>query len=101
MERERLPELDLLRFIAAVGVVLFHSTHWPSPRTPLANLCTFGFMGVPLFFTISGFVILMTAEKRNGLQFVNSRIARLYPSFWICVLLSTLALATLGGGLPS
>jgi peptidoglycan/LPS O-acetylase OafA/YrhL len=100
MERERLPELDLLRFLAAAGVVMYHATRWPSERGLLFDIFRFGFMGVPLFFTISGFVILMTAENRNGLQFINSRISRLYPSYWICVLLTTVALATLGGGLP-
>jgi peptidoglycan/LPS O-acetylase OafA/YrhL len=99
MERERLPELDLLRFIAAASVVLYHAAHWPAQRL-LPKVSIYGFMGVPLFFTISGFVILMTAENRNGIQFINSRISRLYPSFWICVLLSSVALATLGEGLP-
>jgi peptidoglycan/LPS O-acetylase OafA/YrhL len=57
-------------------------------------------MGVPLFFTISGFVILMSVQDRSGLEFVNSRIARLYPSFSICVLIVCLALTFLGDGLP-
>ena len=100
MERERLAELDLLRFIAAASVVLFHAAHWPARGTLFADVATFGFMGVPLFFTISGFVILMTAEDRSGIQFVNSRIARLYPSFWICVFLTCVAYALLGDGLP-
>jgi peptidoglycan/LPS O-acetylase OafA/YrhL len=58
-------------------------------------------MGVPLFFMISGFVILMTAQNRGGIEFINSRVARLYPSFWICVLLSSLALAALTHRPPS
>lgn len=100
MERERLAELDLLRFIAASSVVLFHAAHWPARGTLFADVATFGFMGVPLFFTISGFVILMSAEDRSAIQFVNSRIARLYPSFWICVLLNCVVFALLGDGLP-
>lgn len=101
MERDRIAELDVLRFTAAASVVLFHATYWPAQPNLLTDVFTFGFLGVPLFFTISGFVILMTAQNRNGIEFVNSRIARLYPSFWICVLLSTLALGMLGDGWPS
>src|SRR3954467_13086305 len=101
MERDRIPELDLLRFTAAAGVVLFHATDWPAHATALTHASTFGFMGVPLFFMISGFVILMTAQNRSGIEFVNSRIARLYPSYWICVLLSAASLALLAHWPPS
>lgn len=101
MERDRIAELDLLRFTAAAGVVLFHATDWPAHATALTAASTFGFMGVPLFFMISGFVILMTAQNRSGIEFVNSRIARLYPSYWICVLLSALALTVLAHTPPS
>lgn len=101
MERDRIAELDLLRFTAAAGVVLFHATDWPAHATALTEIFRYGFMGVPLFFTISGFVILMTAQHRSGIQFVSSRIARLYPSFWICVLLSSLALTVLAHDPPT
>lgn len=101
MERDRIPELDLLRFMAAVSVVLFHATTWPSDPNLLTRVATYGSLGVPLFFMISGFVILMTAQNRSGIEFINSRIARLYPSFWIAVLLSALALALLADDPPS
>jgi peptidoglycan/LPS O-acetylase OafA/YrhL len=101
MERDRIPELDLLRFTAAAAVVLFHATHWPSQPNLLTQIFAFGAMGVPLFFMISGFVILMTAQNRGGIEFINSRIARLYPSFWIAVLLSSLALTLLAHDPPS
>ncbi len=46
-----------------------------------------GFYGVHLFFMISGFVILMTLEQtQNGLDFVVSRFARLYPGYWLSVI---------------
>ena len=101
MERDRIPELDLLRLSAAVGVVLFHATHWPTQPNLLTEIFAYGSMGVPLFFMISGFVILMTAQNRTGIEFINSRIARLYPSFWIAVLLSSLALTLLAHKPPS
>ena len=101
MERDRIPELDLLRFMAAAGVVLFHAMNWPAHPVAFNAVSTYGSLGVTLFFMISGFVILMTAQHRSGIEFVTSRIARLYPSFWIGVLLSTLALTFLAHEPPS
>src|SRR5688572_20677048 len=46
MERDRIPELDLLRFTAAAGVVLFHATHWPAQPNLLTEIFKFGAMGV-------------------------------------------------------
>jgi peptidoglycan/LPS O-acetylase OafA/YrhL len=52
----------------------------------------FGYLGVNLFFMISGFVILWSSLHRSAGEFALSRIARLYPSFWLCVLMTTLVL---------
>jgi peptidoglycan/LPS O-acetylase OafA/YrhL len=96
--RARLHELDLLRFIAALAVVLYHYTGtlggpWKGetarelfPR-PMSALTQFGFMGVELFFLISGFVILMSVWGRSMADFAVSRIIRLYPAYWFAVLL--------------
>lgn len=44
-------------------------------------------MGVDLFFTISGFVILMTVDRcKTVLDFVYGRFTRLVPTFWICMI---------------
>jgi peptidoglycan/LPS O-acetylase OafA/YrhL len=82
----RVPELDCLRFIAALAVMLFHYTSWDSLDTYLR----LGWIGVPLFFMISGFVILWSATGTTPPRFVASRISRLYPSFWVCATLSAL-----------
>ena len=50
----------------------------------------YGFFGVHLFFIISGFVILMSLDSRNGDGFVKSRFIRLYPVYWASVILSFL-----------
>lgn len=52
----------------------------------------YGVFGVDLFFVISGFVILMTAWQRPINDFVASRIARLYPAYWVCVVVTALVL---------
>jgi peptidoglycan/LPS O-acetylase OafA/YrhL len=59
-------------------------------RTPLSFDLGPGHFGVELFFIISGFVILMTIErKKTVLEFATSRATRLMPAF-----LAALALAT-------
>ena len=92
--KDRIAELDLLRFFAALSVVVYHLVTLPEPTTPTGHMikwsARFGWMGVPLFFMISGFVILWTAQAKDGYAFVVSRISRLYPSFWVAVLLTSL-----------
>ncbi|EIK46724.1 Lct55 [Cellvibrio sp. BR] len=98
----RLQALDLLRFIAALAVVLYHYTAQPNPTFPqIAQFTQFGYLGVPLFFMISGFVIAASAERRSPLIFMISRAARLYPAFWIGVLFTTTIMFALGASTPS
>jgi peptidoglycan/LPS O-acetylase OafA/YrhL len=94
----RLRELDLLRFVAASAVMLHHFTGVPAPEWPGGNARTifpglgevtrFGFLGVELFFLISGFVILMSAWGRRVGDFAVSRFVRLFPAYWVSVSLS-------------
>lgn len=92
---QRLPRLDALRGLAALAVVLFHFTmQYPNfvPGGGVPFTFDYGFYGVHLFFMISGFVILMSIEHRDGGSFIRSRFIRLYPVFWAAVLLTTLVL---------
>jgi len=100
----RVPELDLLRFIAASAVVIYHFTYRPLLNGEIStqafgavqSISRFGYLGVNLFFIISGFVILWSSQGRTASEFVASRFARLYPTFWICVIITTLVLASAG-----
>ncbi|MGQ4508733.1 acyltransferase family protein [Dermabacteraceae bacterium P13128] len=89
----RFRELDGFRGIAALGVVAVHFTgNFTSVYPELGAMpfmATYGAFGVQLFFLISGYVILMTAQKATRVSdFVISRAARLYPAYWIAVSLS-------------
>lgn len=86
----RFAQLDVLRFIAAMAVVAYHFTYnFGDPRSSLtANSTLHGYLGVDLFFMISGFVMLWSARGRSAGAFVKARVLRLYPEFWLCVLLS-------------
>lgn len=98
---KRLAELDALRGLSALAVVLYHyTTRFDEVYGhPCALMFRFplGHYGVQLFFIISGFVIFMTLEKtRKGMDFVASRFSRLYPAYWAAVLL-TCAVVSLAG----
>jgi peptidoglycan/LPS O-acetylase OafA/YrhL len=105
MKQHRLYEIDLFRFIAAIMVLLFHYSFRGyaadnmsvMPYPLLANLAKYGYLGVHLFFIISGFVILMTASSGSPKRFVISRVVRLYPAFWVCCTMTFLVTAVLGG----
>lgn len=83
--------------MAAAAVVGYHYTgvstpYWgaaPSSVFPALNhLTRYGYLGVELFFVVSGFVILMTAYGRPIERFTASRIARLFPAYWAAVVLT-------------
>jgi peptidoglycan/LPS O-acetylase OafA/YrhL len=103
----RVNEIDLLRFLAALSVVLFHygfnghAMGLSALALPeLSAVARYGYLGVELFFMISGFVILMTAGGGSLRGFVVSRITRLYPAFWACCTLTFVAGRFLGDGRP-
>src|SRR6184192_554894 len=76
-------ELDALRGLAALMVVLFHFT---MGRKEAGMGFVLGITGVDLFFIISGFVIFMSLTKvKSSTEFIINRISRLYPTYWACV----------------
>lgn len=92
----RLRAMDSLRLVAALAIVVFHFAtrdhgRWGEALPhelfgAFAHAVKYGYAGVHLFFTISGFVILMSVWGRTPRQFLASRISRLYPAFWVAVL---------------
>jgi peptidoglycan/LPS O-acetylase OafA/YrhL len=94
----RINEIDLLRFIAVMMVLFYHyafrghaaDSLSALPYPALAPFAKYGYLGVELFFMISGFVILMSAQGRTVKQFAISRVIRLYPAFWFCCSLTAL-----------
>jgi peptidoglycan/LPS O-acetylase OafA/YrhL len=90
---DRFLELDVLRGLAAFAVLCFHyTTRYAeifSPTSPPLFRFPYGMYGVQLFFMISGFVIFMTLEKtKRPLDFIVSRFSRLYPCYWLAIILT-------------
>lgn len=91
--QNRFRELDGLRGLAAIAVVLTHFRD----ATGLWNFLVYGVYGVQLFFLISGFVILLSANAaKRPVDFLISRVTRLYPTYWISLALATLIVVVAG-----
>ncbi|WP_350277816.1 acyltransferase [Kribbella sp. HUAS MG21] len=97
--------MDLLRIFAAVSVMAYHylfsayagglgGLHFPQADM----VARYGYLGVDLFFTISGFVVLLSAWDRSPRSFVSSPAVRLYPAYWVAVTLTTLVSVGFGEG---
>ncbi|MBV4523852.1 acyltransferase [Pseudomonas sp. SWRI74] len=91
--RERLFELDSLRGIAAIGVVLWHYTAMWQVRPMnwlFAPFYNTGLLLVDFFFVLSGFVIARAYwNNERGTTFLKNifqRIARIYPLHLITLL---------------
>ncbi|WP_413729806.1 acyltransferase family protein [Sodalis sp. RH22] len=98
----RMPLLDLTRWVAAVFVVLFHYIFMIDAIREnnifISETVKYGYLGVHLFFMISGFVIFMTVDKKNTpLAFFIARAIRLYPSYVLSILLTCIAMFAIQG----
>src|SRR5260370_798200 len=82
------PDIDGLRALAVMAVILFHTFPKVIPG---------GFVGVDIFFVISGYLITqivlsdLDSEKFNAWKFYSRRIRRIFPAL-IVVLSFTFAL---------
>jgi len=90
--QRRIRELDGLRAFAVAAVVIFHA---------LGDRFPGGFLGVDIFFVISGFIItrvlLQEQAETNGIsikRFYIRRIIRLWPAFF-ALLLAVVAAQTI------
>lgn len=84
----RLPGLDLLRAIAIVWVMLFHSWIVGGLGAPCDAVAGYGWMGVDLFFVLSGYLIgyqllkpLSLGEPLRLGEFYRRRAYRILPAF--------------------
>lgn len=106
IDSSRVPALDMLRLAAVGAVILYHYGFWgpdshgvPQVALPaLAPVAQYGFLGVPVFFAISGFVIAYSAEGRTPAVFAIARFSRIYPTFVLCMTLTFAATVLFGTG---
>jgi peptidoglycan/LPS O-acetylase OafA/YrhL len=89
---------DLLRLLASLQVLFIHACEhlkitYPESVMILISPLLF-FPGVPIFFTISGFLIIWSFERNKDQlkKFYRNRLLRIYPALWGCLLLTILVL---------
>jgi peptidoglycan/LPS O-acetylase OafA/YrhL len=101
----------MLRFLAAILVLSFHYCFLMEAApgglvaragqgvikfSELNSYTNFGWVGVEIFFVISGFVIAFSGEKSTPFSFLRSRIVRLGPAVWLCAPLTLVATILVG-----
>lgn len=93
----RLPGLDLLRSIAIIWVMLFHSYLVGGLGGSLAGVEAYGWMGVDLFFVLSGLLIgtqvlrpLAAGQPLDLYGFYRRRAFRILPAFVVVLALYAL-----------
>lgn len=94
--KQRFAAVDLLRILAAVAVVVFHHLYYyPNHAAGFAREvqagASYGYLGVQIFFMISGYVITQSAMGRTRGQFAFARFVRLWPAFVICLAITVVA----------
>jgi len=87
-QRSYIPQIDSLRAFAVLAVVAFHLNDALLPG---------GFVGVDVFFVISGYVVSSTLMRnsslsfgRFALQFYSRRILRILPALLVCMIVTTI-----------
>lgn len=85
------PEIDGLRAIAVVAVILFHAEFTSGTTTLFKG----GYIGVDVFFVISGYLItsIILGQLSDGrfsyADFYNRRARRILPAFFTVVVVTT------------
>ena len=75
-------DLQLLRGVSILLVFFYHLK---------INGFQNGFLGVDIFFVLSGFLMARLADKVSPFEFYVRRLKRLLPAYFVVVLLSSLA----------
>ena len=96
--------IQVLRFIAALNVVIFHAHLLLARKIPghvhdrVEHAFAVGASGVHIFFVISGFVMVYTSSRSNLTpgSFLKRRLIRIYPIYWVVLALYLLAHQLMG-----
>ena len=103
--RPRVAVLDGLRGLAVLLVLVYHlheyvPTLWPGasafgPNNPLQRPMGFFWIGVDLFYVLSGFFIgsaVLRPTEWQPLPFIRSRLTRILPAYYVSMVVALLLL---------
>ncbi|WP_085809894.1 acyltransferase [Sphingomonas sp. TZW2008] len=97
----RQASIDIVRALGVLAVVFYHYSYRFPPDYlhggTHVEAFAYGRLGVNLFFIISAFCISGSLDRsRSAVQFFAKRVARLYPAYVFCVLVTFAAVAAFG-----
>ena len=88
--------LNLIRLLAAIGVMYGHMVHHLSLDIPSIVSRFLWLPGVPLFFCLSGFLIWPSVGRSTTFsEYCRKRFWRIYPELWGAVLLNAVVILLL------
>lgn len=94
-----IPQLDGLRFVAIIAVLLFHANERISSISQSKPFIYYifetGWFGVELFFGISAYILckqLQQNKTTSYLSYLNRRVNRIEPPFFIAIAIQTILL---------
>lgn len=89
--------LNLIRLLAAFQVMYMHAYVHLEVETPsLLNEIINYFKGVPVFFTLSGYLIWQSIGRSHTFtEYAKKRFWRIYPELWIAVIVEIVVLLAL------
>jgi exopolysaccharide production protein ExoZ len=95
----KIGSIELLRGLAAIAVMGYHYSS--GQQIPLLSpLFATGYIGVDLFFMVSGFVMYVSTERdRDAGPFLVRRMARIVPLAWTATILLLATPDPYGSGL--
>ena len=91
------PEIDGLRAIAVISVIIYHAGFELNINNQIYKILPGGFLGVDIFYVISGYLItylILENIKNNTFSFLNfyeRRVRRLLPTLFLVIFSSLIA----------
>lgn len=88
--------LNVIRLLLAVGVIVWHSTSLTGKPYDGVAAEFLGAVFVDGFFAVSGFLILRSWVRNPKVaEFLAARALRIFPAFWLCLVVTGLLFAPL------
>ena len=99
---EKRRKYDWLQFYRTMATLFVMLYHWTTAYNDIEKtdwkfqITSGGVFGVGLLFMLTGFFAMQSIDRRvNPLEYLKKRIARIYPTYAICIIISTAVLFAL------